>query len=69
MAEVLKPCPFCGEVPEVVEALDTGYTILNSERYSSGKPLCYGCGNCDYGFSNKEDTIRAWNMRNGKYEE
>ena len=70
MAEIkLKPCPFCGEIPELKawendEGKITGYSVFNYKRYfDRNKSLCYGCTMEDLPFGDKDQTVKAWNMR------
>ena len=60
MSEELKPCPFCGEKPELeVEEID----LNGSATKDSFK---YYCDNCDY-FRGECDTVeeavKCWNKR------
>lgn len=55
----LKPCPFCGELPYIIEHV----TIRGGHaRWYSLK-----CWECEYertGFETIEEAIEAWNRRN-----
>ena len=60
MSEELKPCPFCGEKPELeVEEID-----LNGSATKDS--FTYYCDNCDY-FRGECDTVEGaakyWNKR------
>jgi len=66
----LKPCPFCGEIPKLIEILSKdemseGFTIFNSKLYADEtKEMCYGCSNCDEAYStNPDEVVEAWNTR------
>lgn len=52
----LKPCPFCGQVPEILgEGTD--------------EPISVHCNQCDYDigyFDTVEEAAEAWNTRKGE---
>jgi len=59
MSEPIKPCPFCGEIPEIVHEKNGSVWI--------------GCNNTNCpvrnvetdDFAAKEEAIEAWNTRKG----
>lgn len=48
----LKPCPFCGETPEIMLKGNLCYSMV-----------CEGCGCQGPSGGNKEKAMKAWNTR------
>ena len=54
----LKPCPFCGGVPELYHLLDDGL-----EAYHVYCPVAAGCGVHHRSFRDKQKAVDVWNKR------
>jgi hypothetical protein len=61
--EKLKPCPFCGEIPQKVYQFGTE-TAYNSRGWGKSKPLFEVDHHCNssHGYS-AVGAIKAWNTR------
>lgn len=73
MNESLKPCPFCGAIPEIVEK---DVEPQGDPRYGEKveRFVECQCGVCLFdevfheGFVSDEEAIKIWNRRNHEYE-
>ncbi|MBQ7220776.1 MAG: Lar family restriction alleviation protein [Synergistaceae bacterium] len=55
MDEELKPCPFCGSIPEVCEAENDGELLK--------MVACLNCGVSTFASEDEAKVIEAWNRR------
>ncbi len=58
----LKPCPFCGEKPEVVETRDYGMNVYTIHCTNRKCLLYFGVAP----YQQASEVIQAWNWR-GRY--
>lgn len=57
--ELLKPCPFCGDTPEIHQHLMGAYYV------KCGTPGCWANNvNVAHAKDNKQEVISSWNFRN-----
>jgi ssDNA-binding Zn-finger/Zn-ribbon topoisomerase 1 len=60
MADKLKPCPFCGSNPDIIQVEEGRFEL------ACGNLVCGYFGDC---FESYEEALLFWNTRYGKGEE
>jgi hypothetical protein len=55
--ELLQPCPFCARIPEVVQWLESGWSIVCSDQQATIRHHLEVTAN------DKNDAVKVWNER------
>ena len=64
MADVIKPCPCCGERSPVAVAAETDrFPITGTLHFIHCRALEGGCGTRSGRWNTKREAVRAWNRR------